>query len=83
MNVAACRRANLLSNTNLVLMFSLVFMAGVLTLVESPILGNVIFWFTLVRAGTLLITNTTWIVAPIPMMIILGITVGQVIGYYI
>ena len=83
MNVSACRRANLLSNTNLILMVTLVFLAGVLTLVESHILANVIFWFTLVRAGLLLLTNSVWIIAPVPMMIILGVTVGQVIGYYI
>lgn len=83
MNIAAQRRANILSTTNLALMFSLVFMAGVMLLVKSETLASIIFYFTLARIGMLLFTNDRWIINPMPMMVVTSIVIGNVIGYLI
>lgn len=81
MNIAAQRRANLLSNTNLVLMFSLVFIAGVMTLVKSDNFGLFLFVFTLIRVGQMLFTDIRWVISPMTMLIIVCAAIGNVIGY--
>ena len=83
MNIAAQRRANLLSNTNLVLMFSLVFIAGVMTLVHSNQFGLFLFVFTLIRIGQMLFMDVKWVVSPITMIIIVCASIVNVIGYLI
>ena len=83
MNIAAQRRANLLSNTNLVLMFSLVFIAGIMTLVHSNQFGLFLFVFTLIRVGQMLFMDVKWVVSPITMIIIVCASIGNVIGYLI
>lgn len=81
MNLAARRRANLLSNTNLILMVSLVFIAGVMTLVKSEHFGLFLFVFTLFRVGQMLFTDIRWVISPMTMMIIVCAAIGNVIGY--
>ena len=83
MNIAAKRRANLLSNTNLILMVSLVFIAGVMTLVHSNQFGLFLFVFTLIRVGQMLFMDVKWVVSPITLMIIVCVSIGNVIGYLI
>ena len=83
MNIAARRRANLLSNTNLILMVSLVFIAGVMTLVKSDNFGLFLFVFTLIRVGQMLFMDVKWVVRPITLMIIVCVSIGNVIGYLI
>lgn len=81
MNIAARRRANLLSNTNLILMVSLVFIAGVMTLVKSDNFGLFLFVFTLIRVGQMLFTDIRWVISPMTMLIIVCAAIANVIGY--
>lgn len=83
MNIAAKRRANLLSNTNLILMVSLVFIAGVMTLVQSDNFGLFLFVFTLIRVGQMLFTDIQWVISPMTMFIIVCAAIGNVIGYFL
>ena len=83
MNIAAKRRANLLSNTNLILMVSLVFIAGVMTLVQSDNFGLFLFVFTLIRVGQMLFTDIRWVISPTTMLIIVCAAIGNVIGYFL
>lgn len=83
MNIAAKRRANLLSNTNLILMVSLVFIAGVMTLVQSDNFGLFLFVFTLIRVGQMLFTDIQWVISPMTMFIIVCAAIGNVIVYFL
>ena len=83
MNVAAKRRANLLSNTNLILMVSLVFIAGLMTLVQSDHFGIFLFVFTLIRVGQMLFTDIRWVISPMTMFIIVCAAIGNLIGYFL
>lgn len=83
MNIAAKRRANLLSNTNLILMVSLVFIAGGMTLVQSDHFGLFLFVFTLIRVGQMLFTDIQWVISPMTMLIIVSAAIGNVIGYFL
>lgn len=83
MNIAAKRRANLLSNANLILMVSLVFIAGVMTLVQSDNFGLFLFVFTLIRVGQMLFTDIQWVISPMTMFIIVCAAIGNVIGYFL
>lgn len=83
MNVAAKRRANLLSNTNLILMVSLVFIAGVMTLVHSDQFGLFLFIFTILRVGQMLFTDIRWVISPMTMFIIVCAAIGNVIGHFL
>lgn len=81
MNLSVKRRANLLSNTNLILMVSLVLLAGVMLKINSPNLGLAIFYFTIIRVGLLLVTDSRWIIGPKFFILLMAIIIGQVIGY--